>query len=604
LAEVLEIVVAFSQESLRSKPVTLLTNIPEDLPEIYGDIDRVEQIVTNIVGNAIKFTPEGSITISAWQEEDMVCVCVRDTGIGIPAEAQTRIFHPFEQVDGSTTREFGGTGLGLAITKELVELHGGRIRVESELGAGSAFFITLPRADDTIREETGEQPVVRPALPIAEPPSPPVPQPVRLDTQPAGADVVSTYDSFYDVNHDKDDQFTSIPHGKGERILVVDDEPINIEVYKTQLTQYHYEVLAASNGVEALDIIEREQPDLVILDLMMPKMSGFRVCQILRQEKHLHNLPVIMLTARSNIYDKVYGLNVGANDYVIKPFHQDELLTRISRLLNMAELQHELLRNNERLRSEMRQRKQAEAELAALNEELEQRVQQRTAQLEAVNTELKDFAYVVSHDLKAPLRGITRISNWLLSDYAEAFDAQGQEMLDLLESRVRRMDRLIDGVLQYSRVGRIVETREDLDLNILVADVIDSLAPPPQIQIVVETPLPILKAEPTRMTQLFQNLLSNAIKFMDKPEGHIRIAATDAGDQWTFTVADDGPGIAPRHHTRIFQIFQTVTPSDEQEVNGVGLCIVKKIVESYGGTIWVESEVGEGSTFFFTLPKT
>jgi two-component system, LuxR family, sensor kinase FixL len=313
---------------------------------------------------------------------------------------------------------------------------------------------------------------------------------------------------------------------------------------------------------------------------------------------------VIMLTARSNIYDKVYGLNVGANDYVIKPFHQDELLTRISRLLNMAELQHELLRNNERLRSEMRQRKQAEAELAALNEELEQRVQQRTAQLEAVNTELKDFAYVVSHDLKAPLRGITRISNWLLSDYAEAFDAQGQEMLDLLESRVRRMDRLIDGVLQYSRVGRIVETREDLDLNILVADVIDSLAPPPQIQIVVETPLPILKAEPTRMTQLFQNLLSNAIKFMDKPEGHIRIAATDAGDQWTFTVADDGPGIAPRHHTRIFQIFQTVTPSDEQEVNGVGLCIVKKIVESYGGTIWVESEVGEGSTFFFTLPKT
>jgi PAS domain S-box-containing protein len=223
--------------------------------------------------------------------------------------------------------------------------------------------------------------------------------------------------------------------------------------------------------------------------------------------------------------------------------------------------------------------------------------------LEAANEELKNFAYVVSHDLKAPLRGIGSLADWLHSDYAGKLDDQGREYLALMKSRVSRMDALIDGILEYSRVGRVKETRAAVDLNALVADVIHLLAPPAGVTIAVDGPLPTVVGERTRVQQVFQNLISNAIKHLDKPEGRIRIACTDAGNAWQLSVADNGPGIEARHHERIFQLFQVLTPRDQKESTGVGLALVKKIVELYGGRVWVESQPGKGSTFFFTLPK-
>ena len=237
-------------------------------------------------------------------------------------------------------------------------------------------------------------------------------------------------------------------------------------------------------------------------------------------------------------------------------------------------------------------RKQAEARQAQLLQELE-----------AANEELKNFAYVVSHDLKAPLRGIGSLADWLVSDYAGKLDAQGQEFLTLMKNRVIRMDALIDGVLEYSRVGRIKENRTAVDLNGLVDQVIQMLAPPPGITVVVDGPLPVVIVERTRVQQLFQNLIGNAIKHLDKPQGEVRVACADAGERWTFSVTDNGPGIEARHHERIFQLFQTLTPRDRKESTGVGLALVKKIVGMYGGQVWVESQPGQGSTFFFTLPK-
>lgn len=234
----------------------------------------------------------------------------------------------------------------------------------------------------------------------------------------------------------------------------------------------------------------------------------------------------------------------------------------------------------------------------------EARQMQLLHEIEATNEELKNFAYVVSHDLKAPLRGIGSLADWLTSDYADKLDAQGREYLALMKNRVTRMDALIDGVLEYSRVGRIRETRVAVDLNALVDQVIQLLAPPPGVAVIVDGPLPTVMAERTRLQQLFQNLIGNAIKHLDKPQGAIRVACTDAGEFWEFSVADNGPGIEPRHHERIFQLFQTLTPRDRKESTGVGLAIVKKIIELYGGRIWVDSAPGQGSTFFFTLPKT
>lgn len=224
-------------------------------------------------------------------------------------------------------------------------------------------------------------------------------------------------------------------------------------------------------------------------------------------------------------------------------------------------------------------------------------------ELESANEELRNFAYVVSHDLKAPLRAIGSLADWVVTDYADKFDDEGKGHMQLLLSRVRRMDGLIDGILQYSRVGRVKEANVAVDLDQLVHEVIDLLAPPPNIAITIDDPLPTVVAERTRLQQVWQNLLSNAIKYTDKPAGRIRIGCEAAGNKWKLSVSDNGPGIEERHFDRIFQLFQTLAPRDRVESTGVGLALVKKIVEMYGGEVWVESKVGEGSTFFFTLPQ-
>jgi signal transduction histidine kinase len=220
-----------------------------------------------------------------------------------------------------------------------------------------------------------------------------------------------------------------------------------------------------------------------------------------------------------------------------------------------------------------------------------------------INEELNQFAYVVSHDLKAPLRGIKLLTEWLCSDYGDKLGDQAKEQLVLLQSRVQRMHNLIEGVLQYSRVGRVREEMVTVNLNQLMPSIIDIIAPPANIHIRVEGDMPTLVCEKTRVMQVFQNLLTNAVKYMDKPEGQIVVACEDQGPMWKFRVTDNGPGIEEKYYERIFKIFQTLAPKDEYESTGVGLTLVKKIVEMVGGKVWVESVVGQGSTFLFTWPK-
>ena len=250
-------------------------------------------------------------------------------------------------------------------------------------------------------------------------------------------------------------------------------------------------------------------------------------------------------------------------------------------------------------------RKDAERAMLRLNAELEQRVQQRTKELQRVNQELSEFSYIVSHDLKAPLRGVASLVGWLEQDHGEAMSPEGRELLRLLSTRSRRMHRLIEDILHFSRLGRTRENAIELNLSRLVHEVVDSLAPPDHIDVHV-APLPRVVGDETRMKQVFQNLISNAIKFMDKPHGLIEVGvqeAPDLDDAWVFFVADNGPGIEARHHQRIFDIFQTLHPRDDPESTGIGLTVVKKIIELRGGRIWVESDAGKGARFVFTLPR-
>jgi len=241
-------------------------------------------------------------------------------------------------------------------------------------------------------------------------------------------------------------------------------------------------------------------------------------------------------------------------------------------------------------------------EILEYTEGLEEKIVERTQQLEFSNKELRDFAQVVSHDLKAPLRAISQLSYWISQDYSDKIDKEGQEQFKMLINRVKRLDNLIEGILQYSRAGKAREKEIPIDLNIIVNEVIISLNPPQNIKIEIENELPKILGDPIRFSQVFQNLISNAITYIDKPMGNIKIGCLKQIDFWEFYVSDNGPGIEEKYFDRIFQIFQRLETRDNNEGTGVGLSLVKRIVQIYNGDIWVKSKINEGSTFYFTLP--
>ena len=323
-----EVVLTLCQPLIGQKNLQLINSISPDLPAVNADENRVQQILHNLVGNAIKFTDSGLIEITAevrgesYNSQLAISVC--DTGIGIPEDKRDRIFESFEQADGTTARQYGGTGLGLAITKTLVELHGGKIGVESTVGVGSRFTFTLPVSEGLnagrLSVESSQQPTnlqlanLQPtALQLANL------QPTNL--QPTTSD------------------------GSTFQILIVDDEPVNRQVFINYLSLQNYSISQASNGLEALELLERGfKPDLILLDVMMPRLTGYEVTRKIRETWQANELPILLLSAKNQVSDLVVGLEVGANDYLTKPITKDELLARIKTHLNIKQLKAENLR--------------------------------------------------------------------------------------------------------------------------------------------------------------------------------------------------------------------------------------------------------------------
>lgn len=226
-----------------------------------------------------------------------------------------------------------------------------------------------------------------------------------------------------------------------------------------------------------------------------------------------------------------------------------------------------------------------------------------TETLEIRNHELDEFAYIASHDLKAPLRAIANLAHWLEEDLADQIPAENKKQLDLMQSRVHRMESFIEGLLQYSRAGRQSLEAVPVNTHTLVNDILASLAMPETFHVAMTDKMPILHTQKLLLEQVFANLIGNAIKYHDRPDGQVSITVMDQGQQVEFAIADDGPGIAPEYHERIFGVFQTLDSRDKVESTGIGLSIVKKLVEQQGGTITLRSAVGEGSTFAFSWPK-
>jgi two-component system sensor histidine kinase ChiS len=321
-------VLQLCEPMLRGEPVTLTVDIPDDLGFVLADPVRLEQILYNLIGNAIKYTDQGAIAITAEATpDDKALVHVADSGRGISAGSLERIFQPLEQVDGfEAARQSGGTGLGLTIARQLAHMLDGEILAQSTEGQGSRFTLRLPRAIAAVATEL-----------LADAPDLP--------------GLHSAVDHALDAPmFSPQDDDASAP-----QILVVDDEPINIQVLRNVLQPQGYVVRAADSGRAALEAVERHAPDLVILDVMMPDIGGLDVARQLRRTHSLLELPIIMITARSRTRDTLAGFENGANDYVIKPFVKEELLARIATLLE-ARRARGTARENLDLRQEIERR--------------------------------------------------------------------------------------------------------------------------------------------------------------------------------------------------------------------------------------------------------
>jgi len=316
LRSVVKMVLALSQPLIAQKPLELVNRVDSNLPAVLADENRLQQILHNLIGNAIKFSQQGQIIVSAQViNEQQVQIMVADEGIGIPADKLESIFEFFQQAQGSTARKYGGTGLGLAVTKKLVELHGGKIWVESALNCGSLFIFTLPTS-------------TQPPISLATNP----PQPIHFfgNTQ-------------YQIVKINEQPLTQ--NSQTSKILIVDDEPVNLQVLHNYLSLQNYTIVQASSGYEALKIIDDGLiPDVILLDVMMPQMTGYEVTHRLRKKWQAIEMPILLLTAKNQVEDLVQGLEMGANDYMTKPIAKKELLARVKTHLSLKKLAADNLR--------------------------------------------------------------------------------------------------------------------------------------------------------------------------------------------------------------------------------------------------------------------
>lgn len=405
------------------------------------------------------------------------------------------------------------------------------------------------------------------------------------------------------------------------RILVIDDNPSIHKDFQTILLEEEesetlntlrdevfgnksndhgakniYELDFASQGQEGCEKIkqacsENRPYELAFVDMRMPPgWDGLKTIEHIWQIDP--NVQVVICTAYSDYSWGEITERLGRSENLLilkKPFDSAEVAQLASALTEKWVLARKAALKMGELEQMVKERTEKQAELLE--------------KVDNINKELKDFASIVSHDLKAPLRGIKSLATWILDDCSDKLGEQGNEQMNLLLSRVERMYNLIDGVLQYSRAGRTEEQIVQVNLDTFIPEVIDMLVPPENISITIENSMPVIECAETHIMQLFQNLLGNAIKYMDKPQGQIKVGCVEEDGFWKFSIADNGPGIDEKHFEKIFKMFQILSVSEDVEGTGVGLTVTKKIVELYGGNIWVESEIGKGSTFFFTLPK-
>jgi len=355
-------------------------------------------------------------------------------------------------------------------------------------------------------------------------------------------------------------------------ILLVDDKDENLISLESILENPKRRLLKAHSGNEALKIAFEEEISVILLDVQMPEMDGFEVARILNENPKTRDIAIIFVTAISK--EEKYalqGYEEGAVDYLHKPLDINIVKAKVA-------VFEKLYRSKQ--------------ELKVYAEKTQQ-----------INKQLDEFVYIVSHDLKAPLRGLSSVTSFLEDELGKDIKPEVKDLLEMVKSRTVRMQNLIDGILHYSRMANNKTEKEIIKLSELIASIIDLLSIPNHVRIEYPDQLPTMFDEKIKLHEVFQNLISNAIVHNDKEKAEVKISCVDKGAHYEFAVADNGVGIKKEHFEKIFGVFQTLQSKDRHESTGIGLTIVKKIIEQQGGKIWIESEHGKGATFKFTWNK-
>jgi signal transduction histidine kinase len=569
----------------------LSVSLDAKLPNIEADAEKLDAVITNLISNALKFTPRGGqvrISTSRMQPPELdgvhpqIRIAVEDTGIGIAPENFSRLFQRFSQIDGSTSREFAGTGIGLALVKEIVELHGGDIHVESSPGQGSCFWFTLPisSAADT---------------PVAEPaPSVPIVRAERF------ADLLQCAVSApAAASPDLPDDAPTV--------LVVDDTP-EVRQLVGEILGVHYRVRFAEDGERGWEAVRAERPDLIISDVMMPKVDGYEFCRRVKSNRQTEAIPFVLLTARAQTSLKIEGLNCGADDYLVKPFNSDELLARVRALLRLHELHTDLEEKNSRL----------ESTLVELQETQYQLVQ--SEKMNSLGQLVAGVAHEINNAINAVCNGIPAINERLdrlqrLTDAvlqsppddpaaARREFEQAYRMLHRLASVVEegagRTARIVGDMKTFSHPGS--ETFEPFDLNAALDLCVSLLDKQYRERIRINRDYQVeqwVRGPYGRLNQVFINLLTNAAEAMPGG-GEIDISTRIDGAFAVVSIRDAGTGIPEEIRSRIFDPF--FTTKGPGKGTGLGLSTSYGIITRLGGRIECHSLEGIGTEFILHIP--
>lgn len=539
---------------------------------LVGDQPAFERIFINLLGNASKFTDEGGvIAVSTRVDGDWVQIEVRDTGVGIPEEELPNIFDRFHQVDASSTRKYQGTGIGLALVKELTEKQGGEIQVKSKLGEGTAMQLRFPMAQvQSIHD--------RP--PSAERKSV---DPLEKINREAQRSAFATLDMPLPESKSSgqvlDDQQPSL--------LIVDDEP-GMRTYLNDLLKPDYRILAANDGQMALDMARAEQPQLMLLDLMLPSMDGLEVCRRLKGDPKTEKIKIVLLTARIDEGAKIEALKNGANDFLTKPFSSIEVKTRLQNLHKQAELENSLRKTNTELTET----------LALLHKAQSQILHEKKL------VALGGMAAGLLHEVQNPL-SYTLTALHLLKAENEITD--NEELVDMLkdvEEGVQRVNRIVADLETFAYPSEIdkqsifhFSDAVKLAIRFTRHDLM-----PIEVDVRIEGDDLVWGSE-GHIVQVLVNLLRNSAKVLkEQPEGHspeLSVLAEHRDGRLSVRVRDNGPGIEPEVQSRIFEPF--FTTKDVGEGMGLGLSICHTIIKNHGNELKVRSELGQWTEFYFSL---